>query len=55
MEYMMVNGQIPSVLRINERSVLLFFFKDCLFIYCWEEREKEKERNINVWLPLTQA
>ena len=30
------------------------FFKKILFIFRWEGREKERERNINVWLPLTQ-
>ena len=29
-----------------------FFFLQTLFIFRGERREKEKERNINVWLPL---
>ena len=34
---------------------LLYFFKKILFIFLdrGEGREKERERNINVWLPLT--
>ena len=40
----------------TKKSYFLFknVFKDCiLFLERGEEREKEKERNINVWLPLT--
>ena len=33
---------------------LLFFFKDFIYLFLdrGEGREKERERNINVWLPL---
>ena len=32
-----------------------FFFKDFIYLFLetGERREKEKERNVNVWLPLT--
>ena len=33
-------------------SVFFFFFKEFLFLERGERREKERERNINVWLPL---
>ena len=35
--------------------ILLIFFKDFiyLFLHRGEEREKEREKNISVWLPLT--
>ena len=32
--------------------ISLFFLKVCLFIYLFLERGGERERNINVWLPL---
>ena len=42
-------------LEIQMYTIYLFIFKD--FIYLFSERgvakEKEKERNINVWLPFT--
>ena len=32
-----------------------YFLKDFIYLFLdrWEGREKEWERNINVWLPLT--
>ena len=36
------------------KTLASFFFKDFIYLFLesWEGREKEKERNINVWLPL---
>ena len=44
--------------RLNTVSMeldKLTFLKDFiyLFLHSWEGREKKRERNINVWLPLT--
>ena len=35
--------------------MIQFFFKDCIYLFLdrGEGWEKERERNINVWLPLT--
>ena len=43
------SGQFFFFLRIS------FFFKDFIYLFLEREegREKERERNINVWLPLT--
>ena len=46
---------IPRIGLLDHLVVLFFFFK--IFIYLsferQEGREKERERNIDVWLPLT--
>ena len=36
------------------KTLASFFFKDFIYLFLesWEGREKERERNINVWLPL---
>ena len=39
--------------KFSEVQVCLFFFLINLFLDRGEGREKERERNINVWLPLT--
>ena len=43
-----------QVVCLAQRLVLVFFcfFKFYLFIFRGEERGKERERNISVWLPL---
>ena len=55
--YTMVILCVVSTYVINPiwLQLLVYFFK-ILFIsfYRGEEREKERERNINVWLPLSQ-
>ena len=40
-----------AVYFFNQEELCDHFFKD-LFIFRWEGREKEKERNISLWLPL---
>ena len=45
-----------SVRRISLSPLsFLFFFKDFIYLFLerGERKEREKERNINVWLPLT--
>ena len=58
-------GQLPpsssgSLLCVNWSPVLpklvtFFFLKDFIYLFLEREegREKERERNVNVWLPLT--
>ena len=44
-----------QILRVNITAVtLLYFFKEFIYLFLerGEGREKERERNINVWLPL---
>ena len=44
---------VPGCLRPLRQNVVLFFLRFYLFIFLEREgREKERERNINVWLPL---
>ena len=43
--FIFVNGEVG----INA----VFFNKDFIYFSKWEGREKERERNINMWLPLT--
>ena len=33
-------------------NINFFFFKDFIYLFLEEGREKERERNINVWLSL---
>ena len=46
---------LPRKFLLTYIGVTLLFFKDFnyLFLERGEGREKERERNINVWLPLT--
>ena len=50
--YVLILNQIQNTRGKTYVSFLfLYFLKNILFIYFW--REKERERNNNVWLPLT--
>ena len=42
------------LLQVSESFLYLFLFKDFIYLFLerGEGRKKEKERNINVWLPL---
>ena len=44
-------GSVSLTTQGSPRDLLSFFFK--IFFKRWEGREKERERKINVWLPLT--
>ena len=50
-----MSNEIMSRLTINITSpVIALLFKDFIYLFLerGEGREKERERNINVWLPL---
>ena len=44
---------IPNIFLVCKVSIFKRFFKIYLFLGRGERREKERERNINVWLPFT--
>ena len=39
--------------RFKDNIQLVFFLKDFIYLFLDKRREKGRERNINVWLPLT--
>ena len=41
------------VVNLPKGSIYIFFKRFYLFIFRGEVREKERDRNISVWLPLT--
>ena len=47
--------QMSAWLVLHHSNILFYFFKDFIYLFLerWEGREKEREKNINVWLPLT--
>ena len=46
---------IKDAMCLSMCLLTIYLFKDFMYLFLerGEEREKERERNINVWLPLT--